>query len=88
MKIKDSSFLSHDVHSIWYQASQLPSPKATFRSLHTKTKKLHQARFGDLDDEIVMRDRATDYSHGFGYATFYLEALYSEHVLNARALEV
>ena len=88
MNIKDSSFLSHDVHSIWYQASQLPSIKAIFRSLHTKIQKLHLAIFGDMDDEIVIRDRATDCSHEFGYATFSLEALYSEHFINSCALEV
>jgi RNA recognition motif-containing protein len=27
-------------------------------------------RFGDLDDVIVMKDRATGRSRGFGYVTF------------------
>lgn len=53
----------------------------------------YMSKFGELDDVIVMRDRATGRSRGFGYATFSSvedakKALDSEHVLNGRTLEV
>lgn len=53
----------------------------------------YMSKFGELDDVIVMRDRATGRSHGFGYSTFSsvegdMKALESEHVLNGCTLEV
>ncbi|KAL8117633.1 heterogeneous nuclear ribonucleoprotein 1-like [Apium graveolens] len=53
----------------------------------------HMARFGDLDDCVVMKERSTGRSRGFGYVTFTSvddakNALSSEHSLGDRVLEV
>jgi len=50
-------------------------------------------KFGDLDDVIVMKDRATGRSRGFGYVTFSVaedakKAVSTQHSLNGRMLEV
>ncbi|KAH9296431.1 hypothetical protein KI387_040019, partial [Taxus chinensis] len=53
----------------------------------------YMSKYGDLDDVIVMRDRLTGRSRGFGYATFASvedakKALATDHVLLGRTLEV
>ncbi|BBN14650.1 RNA-binding protein Musashi [Marchantia polymorpha subsp. ruderalis] len=53
----------------------------------------YMMKFGQLDDIIVMKDRATGRSRGFGYVTFTLtedaeKALATQHSLNGRMLEV
>ncbi|KAL8168283.1 LOW QUALITY PROTEIN: hypothetical protein V2J09_009782 [Rumex salicifolius] len=55
--------------------------------------KEYMIRFGELEDCIVMKERATGRSRGFGYVTFVSDddakkALSSEHVLGNRMLEV
>eukprot|EP00252_Welwitschia_mirabilis_P007497 TRINITY_DN1890_c0_g1_i3.p1 TRINITY_DN1890_c0_g1~~TRINITY_DN1890_c0_g1_i3.p1 ORF type:complete len:376 (+),score=97.74 TRINITY_DN1890_c0_g1_i3:303-1430(+) len=51
------------------------------------------SKFGEIDDVIVMRDRASGRSRGFGYVTFSSvedakKVLEAEHVLNGRTLDV
>ncbi|XP_020684690.1 DAZ-associated protein 1 [Dendrobium catenatum] len=53
----------------------------------------YMSKFGELDDCIVMKERSTGRSRGFGYVTFASaddaeNALESEHVLGNRTLEV
>ncbi|XP_057972417.1 uncharacterized protein LOC131160600 isoform X2 [Malania oleifera] len=53
----------------------------------------YMSKFGELDDCIVMKERSTGRSRGFGYVTFASvedakKALASEHVLGNRVLEV
>lgn len=53
----------------------------------------YMCKFGDLEDCIVMKDRSTGRSRGFGYVTFASSedaknALSAEHSLGNRALEV
>lgn len=53
----------------------------------------YMVRFGELEDCIVMKDRSTGRSRGFGYVTFSTvedakSALESEHCLGSRMLEV
>eukprot|EP00249_Psilotum_nudum_P021096 c27969_g2_i2 orf=190-1506(+) len=53
----------------------------------------HMSKFGELDDVIVMKDRLTGQSRGFGYVTFAStqvarRATAAQHVLNGRTLEV
>ncbi|KAI8535132.1 uncharacterized protein LOC131303700 [Rhododendron vialii] len=53
----------------------------------------YMSKFGELEDCIVMKERSTGRSRGFGYATFASvedakNALSSEHFLGNRALEV
>eukprot|EP00252_Welwitschia_mirabilis_P004766 TRINITY_DN15069_c0_g1_i1.p1 TRINITY_DN15069_c0_g1~~TRINITY_DN15069_c0_g1_i1.p1 ORF type:complete len:401 (+),score=103.54 TRINITY_DN15069_c0_g1_i1:205-1407(+) len=53
----------------------------------------YMSKFGEIDDVIVLKDRATGRSRGFGYVTFSSvedakKALEAEHVLNGRSLEV
>jgi RNA recognition motif-containing protein len=53
----------------------------------------YMLRFGELDDVIVMKDRATGRSRGFGYVTFSSaenaqKAVSTQHSLNGRMLEV
>ncbi|KAI6700057.1 hypothetical protein NL676_014381 [Syzygium grande] len=53
----------------------------------------YMSRFGELEDCIVMKERSTGRSRGFGYVTFTLaedakSALSSEHILGNRTLEV
>ncbi|GAB2282617.1 hypothetical protein Dimus_017156 [Dionaea muscipula] len=59
----------------------------------TEGLKEYMSRFGDLDDCIVMKERSTGRSRGFGYVTFASvedakRALSSEHILGNRVLEV
>jgi RNA-binding protein Musashi len=53
----------------------------------------YMSKFGELEDCIVMKERSSGRSRGFGYATFASvedakKALSSEHFLGNRALEV
>lgn len=53
----------------------------------------YMGKFGELDDVIVMKERSTGKSRGFGYATFAStddakKALAAEHFLGNRMLEV
>lgn len=53
----------------------------------------YMMKFGQLDDIIVMKDRSTGRSRGFGYVTFSStddaeKALSTQHSLNGRMLEV
>uniref|UniRef100_A0A0D6R6Q5 RRM domain-containing protein n=1 Tax=Araucaria cunninghamii TaxID=56994 RepID=A0A0D6R6Q5_ARACU len=53
----------------------------------------YMSKYGELEDVIVMRDRATGRSRGFGYATFALvedakKVLAADHALHGRTLEV
>ncbi|GAB4846977.1 hypothetical protein Ancab_025988 [Ancistrocladus abbreviatus] len=53
----------------------------------------YMSKFGELEDCIVMKERSTGRSRGFGYVTFASvedakKALSSEHVLGNRVLEV
>ncbi|KAK4754115.1 hypothetical protein SAY87_002219 [Trapa incisa] len=53
----------------------------------------YMCKFGELDDCIVMKDRTTGRSRGFGYVTFTTDedaknALSSDHFLGERMLEV
>uniref|UniRef100_A0A7N2M0M8 RRM domain-containing protein n=1 Tax=Quercus lobata TaxID=97700 RepID=A0A7N2M0M8_QUELO len=53
----------------------------------------YMSKFGDLEDCIVMKERSTGRSRGFGYVTFASDedaknALSSEHFLGNRILEV
>ncbi|XP_068642450.1 heterogeneous nuclear ribonucleoprotein 1-like [Aristolochia californica] len=53
----------------------------------------YMSKFGELDDCIVMKDRSTGRSRGFGYVTFSSSedaknCLATEHVLGSRMLEV
>ncbi|KAL6993754.1 hypothetical protein U1Q18_011870 [Sarracenia purpurea var. burkii] len=53
----------------------------------------YMSKFGDLEDCIVMKERSTGRSRGFGYVTFASvedakNALSSEHLLGNRMLEV
>ncbi|KAL9261170.1 Heterogeneous nuclear ribonucleoprotein 1-like protein [Drosera capensis] len=55
--------------------------------------KEYMSRFGEIEDCIVMKERATGRSRGFGYVTFASvevakKALSSEHTLGNRPLEV
>eukprot|EP00249_Psilotum_nudum_P012125 c23593_g1_i1 orf=490-1782(+) len=51
------------------------------------------SKYGDIEDIIVMKDRGTGRSRGFGYVTFSSiegaeKALETKHVINGRLLEV
>ncbi|CAN6478601.1 unnamed protein product [Victoria cruziana] len=53
----------------------------------------YMSKFGEIEDAIVMKERSTGRSRGFGYVTFASEedaknALESEHILGGRVLEV
>ncbi|KAL2668774.1 hypothetical protein AAZV13_01G147700 [Glycine max] len=53
----------------------------------------YMSKFGELEDCIVMKERSTGRSRGFGYVTFASvddakEVLSSEHILGNRTLEV
>ncbi|KAG0447434.1 hypothetical protein HPP92_028319 [Vanilla planifolia] len=53
----------------------------------------YMSKFGELDDCIVMKERSTGRSRGFGYVTFASaddakSALESDHILGNRSLEV
>ncbi|KAH7654689.1 RNA-binding protein Musashi protein [Dioscorea alata] len=55
--------------------------------------KQYMSKFGELEDCIVMKERSTGRSRGFGYVTFMSAenaktALESEHILGNRTLEV
>ncbi|KAL4644810.1 hypothetical protein ACB098_02G163200 [Castanea mollissima] len=59
----------------------------------TEGLKEYMSKFGDLEDCIVMKERSTGRSRGFGYVTFASDedaknALSSEHFLGNRILEV
>ncbi|CAM6046692.1 unnamed protein product [Sphagnum compactum] len=61
--------------------------------IDTEGLRQYMLRFGDLDDVIVMKDRATGRSRGFGYVTFSSaenaqKAVSTQHSLNGRMLEV
>ncbi|GLJ49608.1 hypothetical protein SUGI_1052480 [Cryptomeria japonica] len=62
-------------------------------NVNTEGLRNYMSKYGELEDVIVMRDRSTGRSRGFGYATFASvedakKALDSDHVLNGRTLEV
>eukprot|EP00246_Nothoceros_aenigmaticus_P011324 TRINITY_DN3032_c0_g1_i8.p1 TRINITY_DN3032_c0_g1~~TRINITY_DN3032_c0_g1_i8.p1 ORF type:complete len:183 (+),score=36.63 TRINITY_DN3032_c0_g1_i8:329-877(+) len=53
----------------------------------------YMSKYGELDDVIVMKDRGTGRSRGFGYVTFTAtedaeKAVSTQHSLNGRMLEV
>ncbi|ONK64634.1 uncharacterized protein A4U43_C07F28210 [Asparagus officinalis] len=59
----------------------------------TEGLKQYMSKFGELDDCIVMKERSSGRSRGFGYVTFASAddakaVLESEHVLGNRTLEV
>ncbi|CAM6036027.1 unnamed protein product [Sphagnum compactum] len=61
--------------------------------IDTEGLRQYMLRFGELDDVIVMKDRATGRSRGFGYVTFSSaenaqKAVSTQHSLNGRMLEV
>lgn len=61
--------------------------------VETDELKHYMSKFGELEDAIVMKDRVTGQSRGFGYATFFSaeearKATAAQHVLNGRVLEV
>ncbi|CAA6664954.1 unnamed protein product [Spirodela intermedia] len=61
--------------------------------VETEGLRQYMSKFGELDDCIVMKERSTGRSRGFGYVTFASaedakKALESEHVLGNRTLEV
>ncbi|MCO5574713.1 hypothetical protein L7F22_028503 [Adiantum nelumboides] len=61
--------------------------------VETEELKYYMRTYGELDDCIVMKDRATGQSRGFGYVTFSTvedakKAVSSQHVLNGRSLDV
>ncbi|KAH8947345.1 hypothetical protein BDL97_11G036000 [Sphagnum fallax] len=61
--------------------------------IDTEGLRQYMLRFGELDDVIVMKDRATGRSRGFGYVTFSSaenaqKAVSTQHLLNGRMLEV
>ncbi|KAH7276560.1 hypothetical protein KP509_39G011900 [Ceratopteris richardii] len=62
-------------------------------NVETEELKYYMQTFGDVDDCIVMKDRMTGQSRGFGYVTFRTvedarKAATSQHVLNGRSLDV
>uniref|UniRef100_A0A452YZK6 RRM domain-containing protein n=1 Tax=Aegilops tauschii subsp. strangulata TaxID=200361 RepID=A0A452YZK6_AEGTS len=59
----------------------------------TEGLKEYMSKFGPLDDCIVMKDRSSGRSRGFGYVTFSSvedakNVVNSEHILGDRTLEV
>lgn len=61
--------------------------------VETEELKYYMRKFGELDDCIVMKDRITGQSRGFGYVTFSTaedarKAATSQHILNGRSLDV
>ena len=59
----------------------------------TEGLKEYMSKYGELEDCIVMKERSTGRSRGFGYVTFAsiddaMEVLSGEHVLGNRMLEV
>ncbi|KAI5062313.1 hypothetical protein GOP47_0023275 [Adiantum capillus-veneris] len=53
----------------------------------------HMSKYGNLDDVVVMKDRKTGRSRGFGYVTFSTaesaeKALAAKHTINGREMEV
>ncbi|XP_057449523.1 uncharacterized protein LOC130740831 [Lotus japonicus] len=61
--------------------------------VNTEGLKEYMSKFGELEDCIVMKERSTGRSRGFGYVTFaslddVKEVLSSEHMLGNRMLEV
>ncbi|KAK7251040.1 hypothetical protein RIF29_33907 [Crotalaria pallida] len=61
--------------------------------IDTEGLKEYMSKFGDLEDCIVMKERSTGRSRGFGYVTFTSvddakNVLSSEHILGNRTLEV
>ncbi|XP_020678683.1 DAZ-associated protein 1 isoform X1 [Dendrobium catenatum] len=61
--------------------------------VETEGLRQYMSKFGELDDCIVMKERSTGRSRGFGYVTFASaddakNALESDHVLGNRTLEV
>ncbi|KAF3793906.1 Heterogeneous nuclear ribonucleoprotein 27C [Nymphaea thermarum] len=61
--------------------------------VNTEGLRQYMSKFGEIEDAIVMKERSTGRSRGFGYVTFASEedaknALESEHILGGRVLEV
>ncbi|KAJ7535875.1 hypothetical protein O6H91_12G049300 [Diphasiastrum complanatum] len=57
----------------------------------TEALREYMSKFGELDDVIVMKDRATGRSRGFGYVTFTSpesKVASTQHTLNGRPLDV
>ncbi|KAH7289164.1 hypothetical protein KP509_31G061400 [Ceratopteris richardii] len=61
--------------------------------INTDGLKQYMSKYGNLDDVVVMKDRRTGRSRGFGYVTFTTaesaeKALEAKHTINGRELEV
>lgn len=61
--------------------------------VNTDGLKQHMTKYGSLDDVVVMKDRKTGRSRGFGYVTFSTtesaeKALDAKHTINGREMEV
>lgn len=61
--------------------------------VNTDGLKQHMGKYGNLDDVVVMKDRKTGRSRGFGYVTFSTaesaeKALAAKHTINGREMEV
>lgn len=61
--------------------------------VNTEGLKQYMSKYGSLDDVVVMKDRKSGRSRGFGYVTFSSaesaeKALASKHILHERLLEV
>lgn len=61
--------------------------------INTDGLRQYMSKYGNLDDVVVMKERKSGRSRGFGYVTFSStesaeKALASQHILNGRLLEV
>ncbi|MCO5597843.1 hypothetical protein L7F22_051927 [Adiantum nelumboides] len=61
--------------------------------VNTDGLKQHMSKYGDLDDVVVMKDRKSGRSRGFGYVTFSTaesaeKAIAAKHTINGREMEV
>lgn len=83
---------------------EFPDPYASLRDrklvvlgipfdVETDELKYYMRKFGEIEDCVIMKDRVTRQSRGFGYVTFNTtedarKATAAQHSLNGRALEV